>query len=78
MFMQMKDLIQKLCATQGKLRQEMFELAKKNFSQINFSEFDLNKLNQENVYAFWQKMLTMEFEEFNNRFEASIRGSQHA
>lgn len=78
MFMQMKDLIQKLCATQGELRYEMFELAKKNFSQINFSEFDLNKLNQENVYAFWQKMLTMEFEEFNNRFEASIRGSQHA
>ena len=78
MFMQMKDLIQKLCATQGKLRQEMFELAKNNFSQIDFSEFDLNKLNQENVYAFWQKMLKMEFEEFNNLLEVSLRGSQHA
>lgn len=78
MFMQMKDLIQKLCATQGKLRQEMFELAKNNFSQIDFSEFDLNKLNQENVYAFWQKMLKMEFKEFNNLLEVSLRGSQHA
>lgn len=78
MIVQIKDLIQKITVTQGDIQRQMFELLKKYYAGIDYSQFNQELLQKEKTYQFWRMILNMNYNEFKNVIDSLLKAGAAA
>lgn len=78
LLIQMKGILQKIVKTDKETKKAMFNSIKQYYSSIDYSKYDLELLQPEKIFQFYQSILKMDFESFDRLIEFLLKKGNNA
>ena len=73
----MRDVIDKMAGANHDTKKEMFELLKQKYSNIDYSQYDRQIIQNEKMVQFYQKILQMNFAEFEKFIDNLLKRNKN-